>query len=161
MSVGKIAVVVAAVGSLGLSACQTSGGQPNNQVIGAVVGAALGGLAGGALAARAGAGAQIAAVIAGAAVGGLIGNAIGQYLDEESRKEHERAIRAALESDRTQRWAVPSKGTSGVVQPLRSYKSSSGQDCRTLKANVKVNGSDKQDESSYCKQSDNTWSLAG
>ena len=154
----RIAAAFALVVSLGACA---SGDFGNKQLAGSLIGAAGGGLLGSQFGDGAG---QLAATAAGTAIGALVGNQIGQGLDRADQAAASRAQIQALETAPTGStvvWRNPDSGNAGRVQPLGTYRTTSGEFCREFQHTVLVGGEAQDAFGTACRQPDGSWRISG
>lgn len=71
-------------------------------------------------------------------IGGLVGSAIGAALDEEDRQALDKATRDAFESGQTRSFANKQTGASGTVAVTKTQVNQNGQQCRTVRQDVKT-----------------------
>ena len=124
--------------------------------VGGLGGAAAGGLLAAAL------GGKGPGIAAGAIVGGLIGGAIGDRFDAADRAQASAAASQALESapsGQSVAWRNPDSGHSGVVTPVRTYRTASGQPCREYTQTITIGGEKQQSYGTACRQPDGSWKL--
>src|SRR5919109_1467163 len=136
-----------------LMSCETTGPKAT---VGGLGGAAAGGLLGAAL------GGKGTGIAAGAILGGLIGGAIGDRLDAADRAKASAAASQALESvpsGQSVAWRNPDSGNSGVVTPVRTYQTATGQYCREYTQTITVGGERHQSYGTACRQPDGTWKI--
>jgi surface antigen len=136
-----------------LMGCESTGPKT---AVGGVGGAAAGGLLAAAL------GGNGAGIAAGAILGGLIGGAIGDRLDAADRAKAGVAASQALESIPTGQsvaWRNPDSGNSGVVTPMRTYQTATGQYCREYTQTITVGGERQQSYGTACRQPDGSWKI--
>ena len=136
------------------SGCESMG---PNQNIGTGVGAIAGGLIGGLLTQGSDTDKALG-VLAGAAIGGALGNWIGSQLDEQDRQRHLAAVRESLETGRPVSWQDPMKNASGMVTAVQPLSARPG--CYAADDSITVNGQVKSSMSTYCQQSDGSFSFA-
>jgi surface antigen len=88
-------------------------------------------------------------------IGGLVGGAIGAALDEEDRQALDKATREAFESGQTRSFANKRTGARGTVAVVKTHVNQNGQQCRTLKQDIKTkSGAALTDNVSACKGAD-------
>ncbi|HSF31250.1 MAG TPA: RT0821/Lpp0805 family surface protein [Candidatus Tectomicrobia bacterium] len=136
-----------------LMGCESTGPKT---AVGGLGGAAAGGLLAAAL------GGDGAGIAAGAILGGLIGGVIGDRLDAADRAKASVAASQALESVPTGQsvaWRNPDSGNSGVVTPMRTYQTTSGQYCREYTQTITVDGEKHQSYGTACRQPDGSWKI--
>src|ERR671924_2143271 len=121
-----------------LMGCESTGPKT---AVGGLGGAAAGGLLAAAL------GGKGTGIAAGTILGGLIGGAIGDRLDAADRAKASAAASQALESvpsGQSVAWRNPDSGNSGVVTPVRTYQTASGQPCREYTQTITIGGEPQQ-----------------
>jgi surface antigen len=99
---------------------------------------------------------------AGAIFGGLIGGAIGERLDAADRAQASAAASQPLASGpsgQSVAWRHPDSGHSGVVAPVRTYQSASGQPCHEDTQTLTIGGESQQSYGPACRQPDGSWTL--
>jgi surface antigen len=124
--------------------------------VGGLGGAAAGGLIG---AAAGGGGAGIAA---GAILGGLLGGAAGNLLDQRDKRIAAEAQQRALESvpsGQSTTWRNPDSGHSGVITPVRTYQTATGQYCREYTQTITVGGKKQEAFGKACREPDGSWKI--
>ena len=142
-----------------LQGCQTTA---SNEEIGTAVGLVVGAVAG---AAFGDGGGQLAASFAGALVGAVAGQMIGKRLDEADRLKAQSASMAALSvpTGETVEWESDEKAnTGGTATPITETALEEGEECRTVREVVVVDGEEEVLISKYCKDSeDGRWRVTG
>ena len=136
-----------------LTGCESTGPKT---AVGGLGGAAAGGLLAAAL------GGKGPGIAAGAIVGGLIGGAIGDRLDAADRERASAAASQALESvpsGQSVAWRNPDSGHRGVVTPVRTYQTASGQPCREYTQTITIGGEPQQSYGTACRQPDGSWKI--
>jgi surface antigen len=79
--------------------------------------------------------------------------------------DRERAITAASQalestpSGQSVTWRNPDSGNSGVVTPVRSYQTSTGQYCREFTYTITTGGEKHQSSGTACRQPDGSWKI--
>src|ERR671924_1046223 len=134
-----------------LMGCESTGPKT---AVGGLGGAAAGGLLAAAL------GGKGTGIAAGTILGGLIGGAIGDRLDAADRAKANAASSQALESipsGQSVAWRNPDSGTSGVVTPMRTYQTATGQYCREYTQTITIGGERHQSYGTACRQPDGSW----
>jgi surface antigen len=134
-----------------LMGCESTGPKA---AVGGLGGAAAGGLLAAAL------GGNGTGIAAGAILGGLIGGAIGDRLDAADRAKASAASSQALESvpsGQSVAWRNPDSGNSGVVTPMRTYQTATGQYCREYTQTITIGGETHQSYGTACRQPDGSW----
>ncbi|MCS0494803.1 RT0821/Lpp0805 family surface protein [Ancylobacter mangrovi] len=126
-----------------LAACQTTGTDHQNAIVGAGLGAAVGGLGCAALGGKPG------ACLALAGAGAIIGGAIGAQIDERDRARRQAALEQARRSSGTVSWKNPQTGNSGTITPLRAVNQG-GRQCRVVKELYFKNGEPISGETTVC-----------
>ena len=87
-------------------------------------------------------------------IGGLVGGAIGAALDEEDRQALDKATRDAFESGQTRSFANKKTGARGTVAVVKTHVNQNGQQCRTVKQDIKTkSGAALTENVSACKGS--------
>ena len=151
------AAILATVAGGLLFACVNGTGP--KQTVGALGGAALGGLAGAQIGAGTG---KLAATGAGVFLGGLLGSEVGKSLDRADRIYMARTTQSTLEyrpSGTRAAWRNPDTGHYGTVEPMRTYRTSSGRYCREFYQTVEVGGRIQEAYGTACRQPDGTWQI--
>ena len=136
-----------------LMGCESTGPKT---AVGGLGGAAAGGLLAAAL------GGKGTGIAAGTILGGLIGGAIGDRLDAADREKARAAASQALESipsGQSVAWRNPDSGNSGVVTPVRTYQTSTGQYCREYTQTITIGGEKHQSYGTACRQPDGSWKI--
>ncbi len=160
-----IALSIAMIGALALTApgaraaCQD--GNNTGQVLGTVGGAVLGGLLGSKIGGKSTVG-KVAGVGGGAILGGLAGGALGNYLTCKDEQQVNSANQRALETQPTGTpvaWNNPDSGNSGTVTPTKTYQTQEGQYCREFQQTITVNGKSEQGYGTACRQPDGSWKV--
>src|SRR5919106_3503841 len=145
-----VAAMLAAVLLMG---CESTGPKT---AVGGLGGAAAGGLLAAAL------GGKGPGIAAGTILGGLIGGAIGDRLDAADREKASAAASQALESipsGQSVAWRNPDSGHTGVVTPVRTYQTSTGQYCREYTQTITIGGEKHQSYGTACRQPDGSWKI--
>lgn len=131
MKINRIAMTVAVVGSLSLSACEST-----NQTVGAGAGGVIGGLIGSQFGGGAG---QLIATGIGVGAGVLIGQQVGAYLDERDREMAQKSTIQTYQSGATQTWSNPDTGATGTVQPVSQATAvASGDSCQVQEQTIRL-----------------------
>ena len=136
-----------------LMGCESTGPKT---AVGGLGGAAAGGLLAAAL------GGNGTGIAAGAILGGLIGGAIGDRLDTADRAKASVATSQALESvpsGQSVAWHNPDSGHSGMVTPVRTYQTATGQYCREYSQRITIGGEQHQSHGTACRQPDGSWKI--
>lgn len=151
-------ILAAFMMALLVAACQGNG-YGTKETGGAILGAAGGGVLGSQFGSGSG---QIAATIAGTLIGAWIGSEVGRSLDRADRLAAERTTVSALEYNpdgQRSTWRNPNNNTSGYTEPIRTYQTTSGVDCRDYKTTVVIDGRSETATGTACRQSDGTWRI--
>jgi surface antigen len=146
-------VVWAILMAFTLMGCETAG---TKTAIGGLGGAAAGGLLGAAL------GGGSTGIAAGTILGGLLGGAVGNRMDAADRAQASSAATQALESapaGKSVAWRNPDSGNTGVVTPVRTYQTSSGQYCREYTQTITIGGEKHQSYGTACREPDGGWKI--
>lgn len=126
-------------------------------------GAIVGGVGGALLGSQFGSGSgQIAATAAGTLLGAWLGSEVGRSLDRADRLAAERTAYSALEHNpdgQRSTWQNPNNNTSGYTEPIRTYQTASGIDCRDYQTTVVIDGRSETATGTACRQSDGTWKI--
>src|SRR5919198_1179039 len=136
-----------------LMGCESTGPKAT---VGGLGGAAAGGLLAAAL------GGKGTGIAAGTILGGLIGGVIGDRLDAADREKARAAASQALESipsGQSVAWRNPDSGHRGVVTPVRTYQTASGQPCREYTQTITIGGEPHHSYGTACRQPDGSWKL--
>jgi surface antigen len=147
------AIVGAILLAFSLMGCETAGPKT---AIGGLGGAAAGGLLGAAL------GGGSTGIAAGTILGGLIGGAIGNRMDAADQQRANAAASQALESvpsGQSVAWRNPDSGNNGVVTPVRTYQTSTGQYCREYNQTITIGGEKHQSFGTACREPDGSWRI--
>jgi surface antigen len=147
------AVVWAILAAFFLVGCESTGPKT---AVGGLGGAAAGGLLAAAL------GGKGPGIAAGTILGGLIGGAIGDRLDAADRQRANAAAMQALESvpsGQSVAWRNPDSGNTGVVTPVRTYQTPSGQYCREYTQTITIGGERHQSYGTACREPDGSWRI--
>ena len=102
------------------------------------------------------------AIVAGTLLGAILGSEVGRSLDKADQAHASRTTQSSLESAPTgkpSRWVNPDSGHSGSVTPTRTFKSSSGEDCREFEQTVTIDGRTEVAYGTACRQPDGTWKI--
>jgi surface antigen len=146
-------IVSAIIAAFLLMGCESTGPKT---AVGGLGGAAAGGL----LAAALGGGGE--AIAAGTILGGLLGGVIGDRLDAADRQRASQAASQALESvpsGQSVTWRNPDSGNTGVVTPVRTYQTATGQYCREYTQTINIGGERHQSYGTACRQPDGSWRI--
>lgn len=136
-----------------LMGCESVG---TKTAVGGLGGAAAGGLLAAAL------GGSGTGIAAGTILGGLIGGVIGDRLDAVDREKASAAASQALDSipsGQSVAWRNPDSGNTGVVTPVRTYQTSTGQYCREYTQTINIGGQKHQSHGTACRQPDGSWKI--
>ena len=138
----RSALLLVALGSVGLAACQSvgSGGAPP--------------VAGAATPAAGPAETPAAAAPKGAALGGVLGSPVGASLTDDDREAAWNAQIEALNSGQKRSWRG-AKGVFGFVEP----GAASGDGCRAYSQTIYVAGRPNRGRGIGCKQPDGSWKM--
>lgn len=154
----KTILTLTLISATALTACNSTSGMGNKQLIGTGGGALLGGLAGSQIGGGSG---RLWATGAGVLLGGLLGSEIGSSLDNADRamamQANQRAYSAPV--GETIRWNNPDSGNYGTVTPLRDGRTSAGAHCREYTQTIYVGGRSETGVGTACQQSDGTWKV--
>jgi len=167
----KLITVLALTTALG--ACQQPGGYGqggygqagpgeiglNKTTGGGLIGAGLGGLAGSQF--GSGAGKGVATGI-GVLAGALLGGSVGASLDRADVAYSQRTTQQALETapaNQPSTWRNPDSGAYGTVTPVRTFQSTSGQNCREFQQTITVGGRTEEGYGTACRQPDGSWKI--
>jgi len=141
-----LTVLMAAVLSLSLAACQTK------EQGGTLIGGALGG----ALGAQVGQGSgRTAAIIAGTILGAYVGKEMGRYMDASDERKASEALEYNRDNQRSS-WHNPNTGADISTTPTRTYVSN-GQNCREYQTTILVDGRKERAYGTACRQPDGSW----
>jgi surface antigen len=139
--------------SIFLVACNGGGMMPSKQTMGG----ALGGIAGGIAGAQIGGGTgRTVAIVAGTLLGAAVGTAIGSSMDQTDLYRTQSAL-THTPTGQTASWNNPDNGYQYEVKPTRTYKSSTGQDCRDYTTVGIIDGKREVIEGTACRQADGSW----
>ena len=155
--VQNIALSIALIGMVGLSACNQNAG--DKEQLGSLGGTALGGLAGAQIGDGSG---QLATTAIGALLGFFIGQEVGASLDKADQLYAEHTADVALESNpsgQSSTWSNPDSGNSGTITPVRTSYTDSGQPCREFQQTVTIGGETQQAYGTACRQADGAWHI--
>ena len=153
----RLTSLVVATGLL-LAACAQQQNAPK-QTVGTLAGAAAGGLLGAQFGSGTG---QLVGVALGALGGAFLGSEIGKTMDTVDRQEAAKTQQQALEYNRVGQastWSNPDRGSTGTVTPTRTYQTSSGQNCREYRHDVRIGDKSEQVIGQACRQPDGTWQV--
>ena len=144
-----IAVLVAVLSALSLTACETTTHAQQGEVLGGVIGGVIGSQVGD------GTG-NTAAIIVGTIAGAMIGRHIGESMDDRDRLMAATALNNSRTGETTT-WVNPDTGYQYTVVPTRTYEESTGP-CREFQLDATVNGQNNQDiYGTACLQADGSW----
>ena len=132
----------------------TNSDRSTNRNIGAFLGAGTGGYVGSQFGGGTG---NIIAIAAGVIGGALLGDQIGNYLDSSDRAKVNQARQQAFNDGSGTIWDNPRSGHSGLITPLKSYKTASGEQCRKFRHEVVINGHKKVENGAACHHEDGSW----
>ena len=156
----KIALMMMAVSTLALSACESMNmdGSNTKQIVGAGSGALIGGILGSKVGGGSG---QLWATGAGAIVGGLLGSEIGKSLDKADQTYANQAAQQAETAPvgETVSWNNPDSGNYGTITPTKDGYSSSGKYCREYQQTIYVDGKQQSAYGTACQQPDGSWQI--
>ncbi len=146
------------VAALGLTACESTSGMGNKQMIGTGSGAVIGGLLGSQVGGGSG---KYVGVGVGTLLGALIGSEIGQSLDKADLAYANRAQSQAYSAPVGQSisWNNPESGNYGTITPTRDGQSSSGRYCREFSQTIYVEGRQQTGYGTACQNQDGTWQI--
>lgn len=146
------------VATLGLTACESTSGMGNKQLIGTGTGAVLGGLVGSKVGKGSG---QLVGVGVGTLLGALVGSEIGQSLDKADLAYANRAQQNAYSSPVGEpiSWNNPESGNYGTITPTREGTSTSGRYCREFTQTIYVEGRQQTGYGTACKNPDGSWQI--
>ena len=154
----KFGLVLVALASLSLAACNTTQNMGTKQTVGGVGGAVLGGLAGSQIGGGSG---RLWATGAGVLLGALVGSEIGSSLDRAdmayARQANQQAYSAPI--GETISWNNPESGNYGSVTPTNDGYSSAGRYCREYQQTIVVNGRNETGYGTACQQPDGSWEI--
>ena len=151
------AVSLAAVLTLSLAACESTGGQ--KQTGGAVLGGVGGAIAGAQFGSGTG---RIAAAALGTLLGALVGSEVGRSLDKADLAYANQANQRAQVAPINQpiQWRNPESGNYGTITPVREgTQSSTGAYCREFQQTVTIGGKTESAYGTACRQPDGTWQV--
>jgi len=154
----KTALILAALVSVSLGACENLQGMGTKQTVGTGAGAVLGGLAGSQVGSGSG---QLWATGAGVLLGALVGSEVGSSLDKADQAYAQKANYQAHNAPVGQsiNWNNPESGNYGTVTPVRDGSDSSGRYCREYKQTIYVDGRQETGYGRACRNNDNTWQI--
>lgn len=147
-----ITTLLAGLLTLAVAGCQNP---PDKQQTGAVVGGVLGGVLGSNVGEGRG---RTAATIAGVLIGAVIGGEVGKYMDQTDQLKAQQA----LENNKINQaasWHNPDTGNDVAVTPTRTYKASTGQNCREYTTVVTIDGRQQTAHGTACRQDDGSWKV--
>ena len=146
----RSSLVMIALGSLGLSGCQSVGsnGPPTVTSSTTPAGAATSTVA------PAPAGIPAPMIPTGAALGGVLGGPVGASLTDDDRQAAWVAQVAALDSGQKRSWRG-SHGVFGFIEP----GAATGDGCRAYSQTIYVSGRPNRGHGSGCKQPDGSWKM--
>lgn len=153
----KFMVVPVVLVAFVVAACESTGGQKQS------AGTVLGGVGGAVIGSQFGkGGGQLVAVAAGTLLGALLGSEVGKSLDKADAAHASQATQESLEtapSGAISKWNNPDNGHSGTVKPVRTYQTSSGEQCREFEQTVTIGGRTEIAYGTACRQPDGTWKI--
>lgn len=154
----KKLVLIAAIATLGLSACNTFQNAGTKQTIGGLGGAVAGGVLGSQVGGGSG---RLIATGAGVLLGGLLGSEIGASLDNADKAYAMQAQDRAFSAPVGERinWNNPESGNSGYVTPVRDGYASSGRYCREYQQEITVGGKRQSGYGTACQKPDGSWEI--
>lgn len=154
----NFAILLMAVSTLALTACESLQDRGNKELIGGASGAVLGGVLGSKVGGGSG---QRWATGAGVLVGALVGSEIGRSLDRADKEHLARANQQAYSAPvgETIRWNNPQSGNYGTVTPVNDGYSSSGRYCREYQQTIYVGGRQETAKGTACQNPDGTWDI--
>jgi surface antigen len=144
--------------ALSLGACADIQNNPKTAA-GTLVGAGGGALIGSQFGGGKG---QLVTTALGALAGAWAGSEVGKSLDRADHASMQSTTQRALEtapSSEVSEWRNPDTGNYGTVTPVRTYQSSSGQNCREYQQTVTVGGRTEEAYGTACRQPDGTWKI--
>ena len=154
----NFALLTMVVAAFALSACQTTEGRGNKELIGGGSGAVIGGILGSQVGSGSG---RLWATGAGVLLGALVGSEIGASLDNADRAAAASAQRRAYDAPigETVSWNNPDSGHYGTYTPTREGQSSYGRYCREYEQMIYVDGRQETAVGQACQNSDGTWEI--
>jgi len=154
----KIALVLMALSTVSLGACETMDGTNTKQILGTGSGALIGGVLGSKVGGGSG---QLWATGAGALAGALIGGEIGKSLDSADQKYASEAVYQAQTAPVGEpiSWNNPQSGNYGTITPVKDGYSASGKYCREYQQTIYVGGRQETAHGQACQQPDGTWQI--
>jgi len=156
MRLGRLLILPLMIGSL--AACQSNSVTGSSRVTSQTLGAGLGAIAGGLAGSQIGSGTgQIAATAGGVLLGGLLGGELGRRVDDNDRRDIQRAQNQALYDNQQISWNNPD-GNYGTVTPTRTYNYN-GQTCRDFVHSVYIDGRPQDAHGTACLQPDGSWQI--
>lgn len=152
------ALVMMALATISLTACETMQNRGTKETVGAASGAVIGGILGSKVGGGSG---QLWATGAGAVIGGLLGTEIGRSLDRADQmylgQANQRAHSAPIGESIS--WNNPESGNHGSVTPTRDGYSTAGRYCREYQQTVVVGGREEVAYGTACQQPDGSWEI--
>lgn len=142
--------------ALSVGACADQGGGIGGETVGTVGGGAVGALIGSSFGQGAG---RLLGTAVGTVAGALAGREIARRLSDEDGRRATGAEDRAVAGNEPSEWTNPETGRRGVVEPTRTYESSSGQTCRDYAHTVYVDGEAETARGTACRQADGNWRL--
>lgn len=156
----KAIMTLAAVSTLGLTACTGPNGQMewNKQTMGTGLGALAGGLAGSQIGGGSG---RLWATGAGVLLGGLVGSSVGSSLDKAdmayANQAHSRANTAPI--GQSINWNNPDSGNSGTITPVRDGYTNDKRYCREYQQTITVGGKKESGYGTACQNANGDWEI--
>ena len=129
------------------------------QTLGKLLGAGVGGLLGAQIGSGKG---QLAAVAAGVLAGAYFGDEVGRSLDRADKLYMDQNAEKSLEYSQTgttSEWKNPDSGNSGTFKPVRTFETSSGQNCREFETTIFIDGRSETAKGTACRQIDGSWKI--
>ena len=152
-------IIILSLTATFLSSCQNTMEQNPKETLGNILGAGIGGLLGAQIGGGKG---QLAAVAAGALAGTYFGGGIGKSLDRADKLFMDQNAEQGLEyakTGATTKWENPDSGNSGSFKPTKTYKASTGQNCREFESTVFIEGKTEVATGKACREADGTWKI--
>lgn len=154
------ALVLMALASFSLGACESVNNAGQKETIGGVTGAVVGGLLGSKVGGGSG---QLWATGAGVLLGTLVGSEIGKSLDKADMAYIKQTNQQAYEAPigETINWNNPESGNYGQVTPKRDGYTAGGRYCREFEQIIYVDGVQETARGTACQNPDGTWEILG
>lgn len=156
----KALLTLAAVSSLGLTACTGPNGQMqwNKETMGTGIGALAGGLAGSQIGGGSG---RLWATGAGVLLGGLVGSSIGSSLDKADMAYANQAAVQANSAPIGQpiTWNNPQSGNHGTITPVRDGYTNDQRYCREYQQTITVGGRKESGYGTACQSANGDWEI--